>query len=260
MIKLNQNELNEYANNILNDYDSNNPSSIFKTKIKLSNNDALLIQSKISKLRIDRGEEVMGYKIGCVSKDTQKKMGFTQPAWGTLWKSELYKSGVELNKKDYTNPAMEAEFGVILSRDIKPEISSFNYILESIEGIYSLIEIHNLVFHGNEPYGAELLANNAIHAGVILGLEKKLPTNKLETDLKLIYDNEIIDTWVNKKWPVDMLSEVNWLVKEQAKSNNYLKKGDLILTGAYGFPVPINDKKIIEVTSSAFGGVKAIFN
>ena len=102
MIKLNQEELNEYANTILNDYDSNNPSSIFKTKIKLSNNDALLIQSKISKLRIDRCEEVMGYKIGCVSKDTQKKMGFTQPAWGTLWKSELYKSGVELNKKDYS--------------------------------------------------------------------------------------------------------------------------------------------------------------
>jgi hypothetical protein len=32
------------------------------------------------------------------------------------------------------------------------------------------------------------------------------------------------------------------------------------LTGAYGFPVPINEKKIIEVTSSAFGGVKATFN
>ena len=29
---------------------------------------------------------------------------------------------------------------------------------------------------------------------------------------------------------------------------------------AYGFPVPINDKKIIEVTSSAFGDVKAVFN
>ena len=123
-----------------------------------------------------------------------------------------------------------------------------------------MIEIHNLVFHGNEPYGAELLANNAIHAGVVLGPETKLPIEKIETDLKLIYDNEIIDTWNNKMWPVDMLSELNWLVKEQAKNNNYLKKGDLILTGAYGFPVPINDKKLIEVTSSAFGNVKAIFN
>ena len=162
MIKLNQKELNEYANTILNDYDNNNPSSIFKTKIKLSNNDALLIQSKISKLRIDRGEEVMGYKIGCVSKDTQKKMGFTQPAWGTLWKSELYKSGVELNKKDYSNPAMEAEFGIMLNRDIDPKLVSFDYILNSIDSIYPLIEIHNLVFNGEEPYGAELLANNAL--------------------------------------------------------------------------------------------------
>ena len=164
-----------------------------------------------------------------------------------------------LSKKDYTNPAMEAEFGVMLNRDIKPDIATFDYILKSIEGIYPLIEIHNLVFHGNEPYGAELLANNAVHAGVVLGPETKLLIEKIETDLKLIYDNEIIDTWNNKMWPVDMLSELNWLVKEQAKNNNYLKKGDLILTGAYGFPVPINDKKLIEVTSSAFGDVKATF-
>ena len=38
-----------------------------------------------------------------------------------------------------------------------------------------------------------------------------------------------------------------------------LKKGNLILTGAYGFPVPINEKKLIEVTSSAFGNVQANF-
>jgi 2-keto-4-pentenoate hydratase len=111
-------------------------SIIFKDNIKITNEDALIIQSNVARLREKRGEEIIGYKIGCVSKDTQKKMGFTQPACGYLWKSELYTSGIELNKKDYTNPAMEAEFGVILSRDIKPEISSFDYILESIEGIY----------------------------------------------------------------------------------------------------------------------------
>ena len=257
---LSQKELEKFANKILEDYDNKNPSLIFKDKIKITNQDALTIQSNVAKLRENRGEEIIGYKIGCISKDTQKKMGFTQPACGFLWKSELQPSGIELNKKNYTNPAMEAEFGVILNRDIKPELSSFDYILESIEGIYPLIEIHNLVFHGNEPHGAELLANNAIHAGVVLGSETKLPSNKTETDLKLIYDKEVMDTWTNKIWPNDMLSEVNWLIKEQAKNNNYLKKGDLILTGAYGFPVPINDKKIIEATSSAFGGVKAIFN
>ena len=259
MSHLSQKELDLFTNKILEDYDAKNPGTIFKEKIEIGNEDALLIQSNVARLREKRGEVIIGYKIGCVSKDTQKKMGFTQPACGYLWKSELYTSGVALKKKNYTNPAMEAEFGIILNRDIKAELSSFDYILESIEGIYPLIEIHNLIFYGNEPYGAELLANNAIHAGVVLGPETKLPIDKIETNLKLIYDNEIIDTWVNKKWPHDMLSEIEWLVKELAKRRIYLKKGDLILAGAYGFPVPINDKKLIDVTSSAFGDVKATF-
>ena len=260
MSHLSQKELDLFTNKILEDYDAKNPGTIFKEKIEIGNEDALLIQSNIARLREKRGEIIIGYKIGCIAKETQKKMGFTQPACGYLWKSELYTSGVTLNKKNYTNPAMEAEFGIILNRDIKAELSSFDYILESIEGIYPLIEIHNLIFYGNEPYGAELLANNAIHAGVVLGSETKLPLDKIETDLKLIYDNEIIDTWTNKLWPNDMLSEIIWLIKEQAKNNNYLRKGNLILTGAYGFPVPIKDKKLVEVTSSAFGNVKAYFN
>ena len=248
------------ANKILQDYDLKNPGTIFKEKKIISNEDALLIQSCVARLRQKRGEEIIGYKIGCVSKDTQKKMGFTQPACGYLWKSELHNSRVILNKKDYTNPAMEAEFGVILNRDIKPDLASFDYILHSIEGVYPLIEIHNLVFYGSEPYGAELLANNAIHAGIVIGPKTKLPSEKVETDLKLIYDKEIIDTWTKKIWPNDILSEIEWLIKEQDKRNNYLKKGDLILTGAYGFPVPINEKKLIKVTSSAFGDVEATFN
>ena len=93
-----------------------------------------------------------------------------------------------------------------------------------------------------------------------MGQETKLSANDIKTDLKLIYDNEIIDTWTNKLWPNDMLSEISWLIKEQTKNNNYLKKGNLILTGAYGFPVPIKDKKLVEVTSSAFGNVKATFD
>jgi 2-keto-4-pentenoate hydratase len=260
MPALTQKDIDLFAKKILEDYDLKDPGKIFKNKIQINNIEALLIQSAVSKLRKKRGEEIIGYKIGCVSKETQKKMGFIQPAWGTLWQKELHASGISLSKKDYLNPAMEAEFGIILNRDLEPELISFEYILESIKSIYPLIEIHNLVFYGDAPHGAELLANNAIHAGVILGLENKFPKSNQFTDLKLIYDKETVGAWPDKEWPHDMLSEVAWLVKEQAKINNILKKGDLILTGAYGFPVPINEKKVIEVTSSAFGDVKAIFD
>ena len=259
MVELSQFQLDVYAHKILDDYDAKTPSGIFKDKISISIEDALRIQLAVTNLREKRGEEVIGYKIGCVSKDTQRKMGFTKPAWGRLWKNELYLDGVTLDKRNFANPAMEAEFGIVLNRDLTPELVNLDYILDSIETIHPIIEIHNLVFNGDPPFGAELLANNAIHAGVVMGKPTKANIKSEITDLKLIFDNEIIDTWSDKKWPHDMLSEVEWLVKEQDKIGNILKKGNLILTGAYGLPIPRNDKKLIQVTSSLFGNVSALF-
>ena len=259
MVELSQFQLDVYAHKILDDYDAKTPSGIFKDKISISIEDALRIQLAVTNLREKRGEEVIGYKIGCVSKDTQRKMGFTKPAWGRLWKNELYLDGVTLDKRNFANPAMEAEFGIVLNRDLTPELVNLDYILDSIETIHPIIEIHNLVFNGDPPFGAELLANNAIHTGVVMGKPTKANIKSEITDLKLIFDNEIIDTWSDKKWPHDMLSEVEWLVKEQDKIGNILKKGNLILTGAYGLPIPINDKKLIQVTSSLFGNVSAVF-
>ena len=259
MVELRQFQLDVYAHKILDDYDAKTPSGIFKDKISISIEDALRIQLAVTNLREKRGEEVIGYKIGCVSKDTQRKMGFTKPAWGRLWKNELYLDGVTLDKRNFANPAMEAEFGIVLNRDLTPELVNLDYILDSIETIHPIIEIHNLVFNGDPPFGAELLANNAIHAGVVMGKPTKANIKSEITDLKLIFDNEIIDTWSDKKWPHDMLSEVEWLVKEQDTIGNILKKGNLILTGAYGLPIPINDKKLIQVTSSLFGNVSAVF-
>ena len=73
MSHLSQKELDLYAKKILNDYDEKNPGTIFKKKINISNEDALLIQANVCRLRKKRGEKIIGYKIGCVSKDTQKK-------------------------------------------------------------------------------------------------------------------------------------------------------------------------------------------
>ena len=252
-------QLEIYANQMLIDYDSVNPGTIFKDKIKISHEDAWRVQSAVADLRSERGEEVAGYKIGCISKETQMNMGFSKPAWGRLWKNELHTDGVILKKINYSNPAMEAEFAIKLGRDLPPDRASFDYIAESIETIYPVIEIHNYVFNGDPPFGAELLANNAIHAGVVIGTQNSGNTSDQDTDLSLLFDRDKIDTWTKKRWPHDILSEVEWLVKEQEKSGNVLKKGDLILTGAFGLPVPINDTNLIEVTSSLFGNVSAVF-
>ena len=144
-------------------------------------------------------------------------------------------------------------------KNLEPKNISSEYILDSIETIHPVIEIHNLIFYGKKPHGAEHISNNAINAGIVCGNGIKKPKVNDITDLNLIYDKKIIDKWSNKKWPSDLLLEIEWFVKEQAKTNNVIKKNDLILTGAYGPPIPIGNKNLIEVNSSLFGNVSAYF-
>ena len=62
--------------------------------------------------------------------------------------------------------AKQVEEFLVLNPDF---LSNNSHILDSIETIHPIIEIHNLVFNGDPPFGAELLANNAIHAGIVIG-------------------------------------------------------------------------------------------
>ena len=48
-------DLDFFANKTLENYDSKNPSIIFKEKIKITNEDALIIQSNVAELRKKRG-------------------------------------------------------------------------------------------------------------------------------------------------------------------------------------------------------------
>ena len=50
MNNLSTKELALYANKILDDYDEKHPGTIFKKKIKISNEEALLFQANVAKL------------------------------------------------------------------------------------------------------------------------------------------------------------------------------------------------------------------
>ena len=91
MNNLSRKELYLFSNKIFEDYNNKNPSSIFKDKIKITNEDALIIQSNVAKLRENRGEEIIGYKIGCVSKTLKRKWALLNQHVATFGKVNYMK-------------------------------------------------------------------------------------------------------------------------------------------------------------------------
>ena len=115
------------------------------------------------------------------------------------------------------------------------------------------------MLRGDPPRGHELIANNGILAGVVSGQGVLDPGTPLTTDLALVFDGETVDSWASLKWPDDILSAIGWLAEKQAEAGRRLEQGDMILTGAFGPPIPLEGKTLVDITSSAFGNVSATF-
>ena len=259
MPELDDETLEVIAERMLADYDDANPGTVFAEGLRLSIPDAWRLQSAVTALREQRGETVVGYKIGCVCEGNQKMMGLSHPVWARIWSSELHSNGVVLEKGSFANLALEAEFAVTLGSSVDPEKATPEELLQAISAIHPVVELHNLVLRGASPRGHELIANNGILAGVVSGEGVHNPSTPLTTDLALVFDDETVDSWVSLKWPDDILSAVGWLAEEQAKAGRRLEKGNVILTGAFGPPIPLEEKTRVDVTSSAFGNVSATF-
>ena len=136
------------------DYDAGSRGQVFAEGFRLDLPDAWRLQTVVTKLREARGEQVIGYKVGGVDPGNQELLGLPHPVWGRLWGSELHEAGVSLQKSDYANLSIEAEFGITLSSDLKPGMS-IDELAASVEAVYPVLELHDQVFRSDPPHGAE---------------------------------------------------------------------------------------------------------
>ena len=72
MSHLMQHDYASLAQRMLSDYDARTPGTLFADGLRLSLDEAWELQGAVAKLRQQRGEQVIGYKIGCVCEHNQK--------------------------------------------------------------------------------------------------------------------------------------------------------------------------------------------
>lgn len=249
----------------LHDYDTQQPGTAFSEPLPLSIADAYRLQREIARLREERGEQVIGYKIGCTCRGNQQRHGLTHPVYGRLWSTEQFARDSTLSTEGFANVAVEGEFAVTLGHDIEPTGVSLSSVAAAVEQVFTVIELHNLVLRSADT-GPELIANNAIHAGVIRSAGIEPPAGTVHTDLSLAFDGDAVGQWSGLRWPDDLLQALPWLVEELNQVGVQLRRGQTILTGAWGPPLPLQRDNPaaaaatrVDVASSAFGSVAASF-
>jgi len=220
----------ELANRQLADYDRHRPGTLFENRtIELTVAESYALQFEVASLREARGESVAGYKIGCISPVMQAQLGLDQPVFGHVFETELHRSGVNLESAGYDGLAVEGEFAVRVSEDSRSFASEF-----------AVIELHNYVIRRPPLTAQELIANNAIHAGVVLPTEERGllrgPVDLLDESIAVFRNGEKLGTATGSALPDGPLGSVARLVRHLQRYGKRICPGQVILTGS---PLPL---------------------
>ncbi|MDE0124563.1 MAG: hypothetical protein OXN97_08310 [Bryobacterales bacterium] len=216
----------------LEDYDARRPGTVFAERsAPLSEKDGYRIQLATTRLRRSRGESVAGFKIGCVSDAIQTQLGVENPVFGHVYRSEIRASPATLPAGDFCQLGIEGEFAVTLSRDVDDLERLSQEPSRYVASVLPVIELHNFVFRGPKPYAGELIANNALNAGIVVSRRRsdRAGCGRLRIDVA-------ISDRVSDSAEVDPCNFLHALSSRLEAHGIRPRKGDLLLTGS---PLPL---------------------
>ena len=243
----------------LSDSDAVQPGSMFAESLTLSEEHAYAIQAEVCRLREQRGEEVIGYKVGCTSPGIQQQLGIDHPVFGRLWNSGCWHSGEMLSRSRFDHLAIEGELAVRLATGLTCGDTSEAAIHAAIESVFPVIELHHFVFRGSEPSAAELIANNAIHAGVVLPADPGVTLEDGSGVLRIEMNGSEMAHVTEEQSRVTVMNSLGWLVQELADHGIDLEAGQVVLCGSVADLFPMREAGQVTVSTERAGAVTCNF-
>lgn len=128
---------------------------------------AYAVQLELTKLRLERGDIQIGYKVGCTTQTIQEQIGIHNPIFGRLFEQDKFISPYSVDRSNFDGLAIEGELAVELDRDPRDLPSSQNGVERAIARVFPVIELHHFNIASDALNAPVLVANNAIHAGFV---------------------------------------------------------------------------------------------
>jgi 2-keto-4-pentenoate hydratase len=231
-------DLDELARRMLVDYDDRTPGERSGGPIGLTTAQAYALQAAIARLRERRGETVIGYKVGCTSRDIQRQLGVEETIFARLFDTGCHPCGSCLPSACYANPAIEGELAIRMSRDLPRESLTDDEYTSAIDSVFPVIELHHFVLPQDAPPLAALIASGGMHAGFVLAEKETECSGRIPQveEFEVMIDDRLVGA-TREPWTMGgPAATLRWLTARLAESDLQLRRGQVILTGS---PLPL---------------------
>ena len=225
---------------------------------KLSEKEAYEVQFDLIDNLKDQKSSTIGWKVGATSYPIMKQIGIDEPIFGHMTPTSDYTSSKDIKASDFCNLAVEAEIAFVLNKALKgPGVTSAD-VFRSTAYITGAVELVDCRVTDWQPSITEAIADNSLHAGMILGpMAKKLDGLDLRTEGAVISQNgTLLASGCGAEALGNPINVVVWLANKLIEFDREIKAGDVILTGSLTnyFRVEVGDT--VAVSFSNLGGIQ----
>jgi len=243
-------DLQELARRMLADYDARTPGRLLAEPLDLTTVQAYALQAEIARLREERGEKVIGYKVGCTSRAIQAQLRVNEPIFGRLFDTGCFRSGTRLSCARFANLAVEGEVAVRLSKDLSGESLSADECRGAIDEMLPVIELHHYVLPPIWPRGQWLIASGGMHAGFVLA-ERETHASGQPTcarSLSVRINDVVVGSVADSASLLLPIESLRWLAARLDQFGLQLRKGQVVLTGSplNLFPIASASRIVVE--------------
>ena len=206
--------------------------------------DAYAIQQAGTQLRVERGERVVGWKLGYTSLAMRSQMGIDQPNLGPLTDAMLLGHD-EAVSRALMQPRVEPEIGFRLAQPLLGEVS-LDDVLGAVGDAFACLEVVDSVYPDYRFRLEDNTADGSSAAQVVIGppLDR---LDKLEAvAVVLLHNGEMVDSATGSAASGHPAAGVVWLVAQLAKQGRQLHAGDIVITGGLTKAVPLDFGDSVE--------------
>lgn len=218
--------------------------------------DAYAIQTCWTKMRLRRGETIVGRKIGLTSKAIQQQLGVNEPDYGTLWQSSFYESHngrVTIPANAFLQPRIEGEVAFLIKKSLREPNITPEQIVSATQACALGVEIVASRIADWKIKLIDTIADNASYGGFTVGpwdpLLKDADLSALKMTIR--HNGEMAAEGLSSAALGHPARSTAWLANKLLEFGVSLEPGDIVISGGITkmLPVKAGDEFVFSLTS-----------
>jgi 2-oxo-3-hexenedioate decarboxylase len=219
--------------------------------------DAYAIQEGGIRLRLSRGERVVGLKMGLTSEAKRRQMNLDSPVYGVLTDRMQVPAGGVIQVGQGIHPKIEPEIAFRTSRELGGKVTR-EQVLDACASVFAAMEILDSRYRDFKYFSLpDVVADNSSSSLFVLGTEEHPPRalDLTRLEMKMSVNGEVVQAARSDAISGDPVVSVIQLCELLAQRGQVLPAGSIVLAGAATAAHMLRPGDRVQLTVEGLGSV-----